>query len=182
MSSKKKRRGSNGPGGADTPELNMMPFIDVFSMLTTFLLVSAAFLGLGMLEVQIPFLSNSSDVKDDPARMFSVRVDISDSEVKVTSLWTMAPEDKQEKTFKHDPADILNFHKEMIALRTKVPEQDKVTIYADDTVKYLQLTQVIDAVKTLKEGEPPLNLPPIEGREAPKNMVYEKVVIGSVIL
>ncbi len=182
MGSHKKRRPSSGGVGPEAPELNIMPFIDIFSMLNTFLLVSAAFLGLGILEVQIPFLSNSPDVKDEPKRMYSIRVDLTDSEIKVTSLWTAAPEEKQEKTFKYDAADIENLHKEMMAMRIKVPEQDKLTVYADDTVKYSQLTQVLDAVKTLKDKDAPLNLPPIDGKEVPKNFIYEKVVIGSVIL
>lgn len=182
MGSHKKRRKVTGDLGPEAPELNIMPFIDIFSMLNTFLLVSAAFIGLGILEVQVPFLSNSSQVKDDPTRMFSVRVDLSDTEIKLTSLWTAAPEDKQEKVYTYEEAEIDKFHAEMISLRTKVSEQDKVTVYADDTVKYSQLIQVIDNIKTLREKEPPLNLPPIDGREAPKNFIYEKVVIGSVIL
>ncbi|MES2743956.1 MAG: biopolymer transporter ExbD [Bdellovibrionota bacterium] len=181
MGSKKKRRPSTDVG-PESPELNLMPFIDIFSMLNTFLLVSAAFIGLGILEVQVPFLSNSSEVKEDPQRMFSIRVDLTDTEVKLTSLWTSGVEDKQEKTFKYDPADMTLFHEAIRALRTKVPEQDKLTVYADNTVKYSQLTTVIDNIKTVKDKEAPLNLPPIDGREAPKNFIYEKVVIGSVIL
>ena len=182
MGTHKKKRKISGDVGPEAPELNIMPFIDIFSMLNTFLLVSAAFVGLGILEVQVPFLSNSSEVKDDPARMFSIRVDLTDTEVKLTSLWTADPEEKQEKTFTYQAEDIDKFHAEMISLRTKVPTQDKVTVYADDTVKYSQLTQVIDNIKTLREKEPPLNLPPVDGIEPPKNFIYHKVVIGSVIL
>lgn len=169
--------------GPEAPELNVMPFIDVFSMLNTFLLVSAAFLGLGILEVQVPYLSNSPDIKDEPKRSFSIRVDIEDAQIKVTSLWTAPPEDKVEKTYKFDDTDISRLHTDMIALRMKVPETDKLTLYADDTVKYEQLVKVIDNVKTVKEKEPRMNLPPgPDGKPAPNNFIYEKVVIGSVIL
>ena len=59
-------------------ELNIMPFIDIFSMLNTFLLFSAVFLSVGVLEVQIPFLSNQPP-PDDPkdSRLFQVNVDVS---------------------------------------------------------------------------------------------------------
>src|SRR5688572_25354585 len=103
-----------------------MPFIDIFSMLNTFLLVSASFIGLGILEVQIPFLSNSSEVKEPPSRAFNIRVDVADAEIKVTSEWTEQPFEKSVKTFKVDAADLDLFHQEMIALRTKVPDNDKV--------------------------------------------------------
>ncbi|MBC7530417.1 MAG: biopolymer transporter ExbD [Oligoflexus sp.] len=182
MSSHKKRRGQNSGAGPETPELNVMPFIDVFSMLNIFLLVSASFLGLGILEVQIPFLSNSPDVKDPPKRSYSIRIDLEDAQVKVTSLWTAAPEEKNEKTFTYEPADIAKFHQEMIDLRVKVPENDKVTVYADNTVKYEQLIKVIDNVKTLKEKEPPLAIPGQEEKKGNQNFIFEKVIIGSVIL
>ncbi|MCX6130516.1 MAG: biopolymer transporter ExbD [Proteobacteria bacterium] len=184
MSSRKKRKWGVSQPGPDAPELNIMPFIDIFSMLNTFLLVSAAFIGLGIIEVQVPFLSNSPEVKELPERSFSVRVDIEDAEIKVTSLWTAAPIDKQEKTFKTDDAEIGKFHQEMIALRTKVPENDKVTVYSADTVKYEILVKSLDAMKSLKENEPKLALPNAEERrkQGKDLYLYEKVVIGSVIL
>lgn len=183
---KKKRYKSADSGQPDAPELNIMPFIDIFSMLNTFLLVSAAFLGLGILEVQIPFLSNSPDVKDEPQRTFTVRVDVEDAQVKVTSLWTAPPEEKKEDTFKFDTADLERYHKYMIDLRMKVPENDKATVYADDTVSYDNLVKVIDGLKTLKEKEPSLNLPPPadskDGKRVDTRFIFDKVVIGSVIL
>ncbi|MDQ3234626.1 MAG: biopolymer transporter ExbD [Pseudobdellovibrionaceae bacterium] len=182
--SKKHKRRSSGGAGPDAPELNIMPFIDIFSMLNTFLLVSAAFIGLGILEVQVPFLSNSSEVKEPPSRSFNIRVDVADAEIKVTSEWTEQPFDKDVKTFKVDDADFARFHQEMVALRVKAPENDKVTIFSDDSVKYEILIKAIDAVKTMKENEPRPALPNAdELRKTGKDMyLFEKVVIGSVIL
>ncbi|HYX38980.1 MAG TPA: biopolymer transporter ExbD [Oligoflexus sp.] len=182
--SKKHKRRSSGGAGPDAPELNIMPFIDIFSMLNTFLLVSAAFIGLGILEVQVPFLSNSSEVKEPPSRSFNIRVDVADAEIKVTSEWTEQPFDKDVKTFKVDDADFARFHQEMIALRVKAPENDKVTIFSDDSVKYEILVKAIDAIKTMKENEPRPALPNAdELRKTGKDMyLFEKVVIGSVIL
>lgn len=164
-----------------------MPFIDIFSMLNTFLLVSASFIGLGILEVQIPFLSNSPDVKEEPDRSFSIRVDVEEAQIILTTQYTAAPVEKRVETYKLEEVGIERFHKDMIKLRQDVPESDKVTLYADDEVKYDNLILVIDAIKTLKEDEPPLNIPRKDGQPAntsplaPKSL-YEKVVIGSVIL
>jgi biopolymer transport protein ExbD len=182
--SKKHKRRSSGGAGPDAPELNIMPFIDIFSMLNTFLLVSASFIGLGILEVQIPFLSNSSEIKEPPSRAFNIRVDVADAEIKVTSEWTEQPFEKDVKTFKVDEAEIAKFHQEMIALRVKAPENDKVTIFSDDTVKYEILVKAIDAIKTMKENEPPPALPNAEElkRTGRDRFLFEKVVIGSVIL
>ncbi len=187
MSQGKKRKRNLGPPGPEAPELNIMPFIDIFSMLNTFLLVSAAFLGLGIIEVQIPFLSNSPDLKEQPTRSYSLRIDVSDTEVKVTGQWTAEPVEKTETTYPLNDADIARLHTDLIGIRTKIPENDKATVYVDDTVPYEQVVKVLDAVKTMKEGEPPLNLPakpdedPLKAR-AKQSYLFEKVVMGSVIL
>jgi biopolymer transport protein ExbD len=183
VSGKKHKRRSSSVG-PESPELNIMPFIDIFSMLNTFLLVSAAFIGLGILEVQVPFLSNSSEVKEPPSRSFNVRVDVADAEIKVTSEWTEQPFQKSVKTFKVDAGDIEQFHQEMIAIRTKVPDNDKVTVFSDDSVRYEILIKAIDAIKTMKEKEPALALPNSEElrKQGRDRFLFEKVVIGSVIL
>ena len=164
-----------------------MPFIDIFSMLNTFLLVSASFIGLGILEVQIPFLSNSPDVKEEPDRSLSIRVDVEEAQVTLTTQYTAEPIEKRVETYKLEEAGLERFHQDLIKLRQDVPEADKVTLYSDDEVKYDNLILVIDAIKTMKENEPPLNLRRKDGDAladsplAPKSL-YEKVVIGSVIL
>ena len=54
-----------------------MPFVDIFSLLTTFLLFSAVFVKIGILEVQVPFLSNAAPPPDEkPSRSISVNVDM----------------------------------------------------------------------------------------------------------
>ena len=71
---KKKRMGADGGGSI---ELNVMPFIDVFSLLTTFLLFSAVFVQIGILEVQVPFLSNSNPPDNSkPSRDLSIKLDV----------------------------------------------------------------------------------------------------------
>jgi len=183
VSGKKHKRRSSSVG-PESPELNIMPFIDIFSMLNTFLLVSAAFIGLGILEVQVPFLSNSSEVKEPPSRSFNVRVDVADAEIKVTSEWTEQPFEKSVKTFKVEEAIIGKFNQGWFALRTKVPVNDKVNVFSDDSVKYEILIKAIDAIKTMKEKEPALQLPNSEElrKQGRDRFLFEKVVIGSVIL
>jgi biopolymer transport protein ExbD len=67
-----RRRRAKRPGiGYRDIELNIMPFIDVFSLLNTFLLLSAVFFSLGMLEVQLPFFSNAPQKDSKPTRDLS---------------------------------------------------------------------------------------------------------------
>ena len=167
------------------PELNVMPFVDIFSMLNTFLLVSASFIGLGILEVQVPFLSNNPDIPDSkPERTMSIRVEVEKEKLILKTTWSAPPNDDKETNYDMDPAGIDRMHQDLIKLKTDVPETDKVTMITEDDVKYDQMILVLDAIKTLKETDPDLPQPPREDgeRRTSARFLYNKVVMGSVIL
>ena len=65
--------------------LNIMPFIDVFSLLNTFLLMSAVFLSVGIIEVQIPFLTSAPPDKKQDDKSCSVKIDMSKETFEVTA-------------------------------------------------------------------------------------------------
>ena len=78
-------------------ELNIMPFIDVFSLLNTFLLMSAVFIAIGVLEVQIPFLSSAPPDTKDNERTLDISVDVEKEKIEVTTVWSRAPENEAQR-------------------------------------------------------------------------------------
>jgi biopolymer transport protein ExbD len=162
-------------------ELNIMPFIDIFSMLNTFLLVSAVFVNIGIHEVQIPFMSNAPE-EDKPKRSLDLKVNIEDRQVVLTTEWTAPPTEKQDTPYTMDAAGITQLHQKLVSIRMQYPEADKVTLFSDDTVKYHQLVQVVDAIKVIKEDDPRIQTRDESGQQLLSEFLYEKVVIGSVIL
>lgn len=179
-SRKKKRKKRKDPGAA---ELNIMPFIDIFSMLNTFLLVSAAFINIGILEVQIPFFSNAPVDKSKPTRSLDLKVDIEKTKVTLTSAFTLPPEDKQTFTYTPDQKGLDDLHAKLLELRQKNPETDKITVFSEDDVKYSGLVDVVDTVKTLRETDPKFPVTDEKtGVKKESQFLYEKVVIGSVVL
>lgn len=166
-------------------ELNVMPFIDVFSLLTTFLLFSAVFIQIGVLEVQIPFLSNAKPPDfQKPQREFEVKIDVSPEFVEVSSSWTVAPTEEKKKQFPRNKEGIAEAHRELLAIRTAHPDTDKLTMFSDDEVIYKDLAEVLDAVKFLAAGEslpPPKNPDTVKNSEAQPTL-FPKVIMGSVML
>ncbi|MGE0173460.1 MAG: biopolymer transporter ExbD [Oligoflexales bacterium] len=167
--------------GAKTAELNIMPFIDIFSMLNTFLLVSAVFVNIGIHEVQVPFLSNAP-VDEKPKRSLDIKVNIDEREVQLMTEWSAAPVNADKKNYPLDKTGLASLHQELISLRTQYPEADKVTVFSEDTVKYSQLVDVVDAIKVLTESDPRIPTKDDSGQQLLSEYLYEKVVIGSVIL
>ena len=177
-------------------ELNIMPFIDIFSMLNTFLLFTAVFLSVGILEVQIPFLS-SAPPPDDPkeAREFKVAVDVSKEQIEIQTSYSMAPVQEQKFPFPNNKDGIEQMHTKLAQIRKENPDTDKATVYSEDDVLWDSLGSVLDSVMLRFEKDPvfPVAKDALKGkekdpkaREKAENLakvyMYPKVVMGSVML
>ena len=177
-------------------ELNIMPFIDIFSMLNTFLLFTAVFLSVGILEVQIPFLS-SSPPPDDPkdSREFKVAVDVTKEQVEIQTSFSTPPEQMQKFPFPLNKEGIAQMHTKLTQIRKDNPDTDKATVYSDDEVLWDNLSAVLDGLMIRTEKDPVFAVPKdaLKGKEKDakakeraelqaKAYMYPKVVIGSVML
>lgn len=183
MSRRKKRK----PGEYKDIELNIMPFIDIFSMLNTFLLFSAVFLSVGILEVQIPFLSNAPPEDQKDTRAFQVSVDVSKENVEIQTSFTKAPEQLQKFPFKNTKEGLKTFHQKLADVRKQNSTIDKATVYSDDEVSWESLSLVLDAMILRVEGDP-IFAPVKDAKNLAKaeldakTFLYQKIVMGSVML
>ncbi len=165
-------------------ELNIMPFIDVFSLLNTFLLMSAVFLSIGILEVQIPFLTSAPPEKKEDSRSLEIKVDMEKTKIEVTAAYNKPPINEQKREFKVDKAEMPNLHKFMLELRRSNPESDKVQFFTEDDVVWKDIAMVLDAVKVRGPTDPVIV--PAGASELDKKLAAEflfpKVVMASVML
>lgn len=169
-------------------ELNIMPFIDIFSMLNTFLLFSAVFLSVGVLEVQIPFLSNQPP-PDDPkdSRVFQVNVDVTKDQVEIQTSFTRPPEQAQKFPFPNNPEGLKSMHQKLAEIRKQNAGTDKATVFSEDDVNWESLSAVLDSVMLRVEGDP-IFAPAKDAKNKEKAeldakiYLYPKIVMGSVML
>lgn len=165
----------------EEPELNIMPFIDVFGLLTTYLLFSAVFVSIGIHEVQVPFFSNASPPKETPARSMSIKVEIEKEKLFIRTSWSPAPEDPESFEYANTKDGAKELHAQLVKLRAEHPDNELVTMFTEDDVTWQELNVVLDAVKLRWEGDPMFT--DKDGKPAADSTsLYRKVVMGSVIL
>ena len=168
-------------------QLNIMPFIDVFSVLNTFLLMSAVFLSIGIIKVQIPFFTNSPP-PTKPKRSLTVNVDVVLDKVTVQTSYTAPPVNAQNYPFPLTVQGITDMHNKLVEIRRSDQETDLVTVFSDDLVTFEDLSKVLDAVKLRRPTDPTIeNKFTDEGDDLiekanNKIFIYPKIVMGSVIL
>ncbi len=180
----KKQRKIIDVGGSSSVELNVMPFIDIFSLLCTFLLFSAVFISIGILEVQVPFLTNAAPPpeKKVPKRELVVNIHLAKDKVTLNSNFSQPPENKQKEDFPTDKKGLQDFHEALVRLKNDNVDADSATLMVDDDVVYQLMISTLDEIKLIvakdkvenSSGEKAL------GKRVPG--LFPKVVIGNVLL
>ncbi len=162
-------------------QLNIMPFIDVFSLLNTFLLMSAVFLSVGIIEVQIPFLTSAPPEKTDD-KFCDVKVDMEKEKIEATASDCKGVDAKKE--FKVTKEDIAALHKYLVDVRRSNEETDKLSFFTEDDVLWKDIANVLDAIKVRQAGDPVFKIKSgtaIEQALAAE-FLFPKVVMSSVML
>ena len=166
-------------------ELNVMPFIDIFSLLCTFLLFSAVFVSMGIHTVQVPFFTNAAKEEDDnkPKRVLELKVEVEEKTLHLITSWSEEPVDSNKKTFTHDRDGIRDLHQELVSLKVAHTKADKVTVMVDEKVLYDQLSKVLDSITLLSADDPQITTGENEEEDSHKNIyLFPKVILGNVIL
>ena len=166
------------------PELNIMPFIDVFGLLTTYLLFSAVFVSIGILEVQVPFISNAAPpANTEQVRTLEIKVELEKDKAVIKTSWTLPPQQEESFDFASTKEGVAAMHKKLVEIKLAHFEADSVTLFTEDDVTYESLTTVVDAIKLRWDGDPVF--PAIKlgaGMIADDTSMFPKVVLGSVML
>jgi len=171
-----KKNKKNRSTSIQAVDINVMPFIDVFSLLCTFLLFSSVFITIGVHTVQIPFFSNATETKEKQKREHILLVDVSTNFLEFTSEWSLSPVAKEKHRFVNSSSGIQEFHKKLIEIKEKNLESQKIKLFFDDKIKYESVTKILDSVVLLQKNE-----------EASPELLkigklFPQVVLGNVIL
>jgi biopolymer transport protein ExbD len=178
VSRKKKKIGQEISSGS--AELNVMPFIDIFSLLCTFLLFSAVFISIGIHTVALPFLSNaaSSKSKDDkPKRVLSLNISLEKNRIELRKSWSLPPINKSSESFANSREGLEDFHKNLLQVKSENPSLSQATVFIDDDVTYENISKLLDNL-TLKFSSDKITA----GSSGVIQQLFPKVIFGSVIL
>lgn len=184
MSSRKRKKNHVHPQGGSGVELNVMPFVDIFSLLCTFLLFSAVFVTIGILQVQIPFLSNAApeeSEKNVKTRELILNVDVAKNSIELTTSYSSSPVNQKKTNYERTVAGLDDFHQDLVDLKNKHEDADKVTLFVDDEVLYDDLVKVLDKIK-LRFPDDAGYVDGDESDRKDRSSLFPKVVMGNIIL
>jgi biopolymer transport protein ExbD len=185
--SKKFRLAKRSKGPEGPVEINVTPMIDMFSVLNSFLLMAAVFSASGLVRVEIPFLSSKppptqEEIDKSPQKVLNLVVD-KDFVVLDVSTTASASNPTKEK-YDLNIQGLDNLQAKIYEIRLADKRVDKVTIMTELDVTYDSLVSVLDSLRILKPGRPPIPLP--ADYKLPfgveRTALIPKIVLGNIIL
>lgn len=144
--------------------LNLTPMMDILTVLVIFLLVTAVFMSITIMELSIP----TSAAGAAPGRQnIAIEVIIRKTGLQITNGSTVqAVIPKKEGTY-----DIEQLSNMLVRLKEQYPEKQDATVLMEPTIEYDHLIQVMDAIRSADvraEGS----------KEARKIVLFPSISIG----
>jgi len=144
--------------------LNLTPLMDVFTVLVVFLLITAVFTSITIMELSVPTNAGAS-VSNKPN--FSIEVIVRKAGLEIangSSVEAAIPNID-------DKYDLKKLSEILLRLKAQYPEKEDATVLMEPKVEYDYLIQVMDAVRGAEVR--------VEGsKEVEKIVLFPKISIG----
>lgn len=140
--------GSIGGGGHNSQdfELNLASIIDCFTVLIAFMLVSSAFLSIGILDAGIAAAGTTSTNATPPAVNIAVELNKNQTfEIKVTGKATSNVKVARGKTEEGWDFDALS--QQLQAMKGKWPDVQALTVTAENKIEYREIVKTIETAR-----------------------------------
>lgn len=143
--------------------LNLTPMMDVFTVLVVFLLITAVFTSITIMDLSVPTSAGGASNKPN----FAIEVIVRKSGLEIAngkSVEAAIPK-------KDDKYDLKKLSELLVRLKAQYPEKEDATVLMEPKVEYDHLVQVMDAVRGAEvqaEGS----------KEVEKIALFPKISIG----
>ncbi len=136
----RRRRGSRS--NADTAELNITAFMNLMVILVPFLLITAVFSRLAVIELYLP--GSSTEPADPQEQIFQLEVTVRQNRIVIgdRNLGTLGIYTNSE-----DGYDFEALSKKLAEIKERYPEKTDVAILLEAEIPYDTLVQVMDRVR-----------------------------------
>ena len=131
---------------AEPPEINITAFLNLMVVLIPFLLLSAAFNQLTILELYLPAPGYSQSTPAEDSKKFELQIVIRDDGLLI--------QDKNNGPIKRLPVkdgeyDINGMQRQLAQLKARHKEVTRITLLSEPQITYEQIVRIMDNVRTL---------------------------------
>ena len=144
--------------------LNLTPMMDVFTVLVVFLLITAVFTSITIMDLSVPTNSGAA-AANKPT--FAIEVIVRKSGLEIANGSKVAAAIPK----KDNAYDLQKLSEILQQLKAQYPEKEDATVLMEPKVEYDNLIQVMDAVRGVEVRT-------AGGKDVAKTVLFPKISIG----
>lgn len=144
MSRRSARRGRH----KEVQELNITAFMNLMVVLTPFLLITAVFSRLAILELNLPASQSQASVEETPQFQLEITVRDDGIEVGDRNAGTLSRIEKQGEDYRLDELSAY-----LAKIKAQFPDKADATVLLEPDVSYQVLVAVMDRVRTAESRD-----------------------------
>ncbi len=133
----------------EAQELNITAFMNLMVVLTPFLLITAVFSRLAILELNLPASQSQASVDENPE--FNLEITVRDSGIEVgdRNAGTLSRIDKQGEDYRLDELSAY-----LSRIKRQFPDKADATLLLEPDISYQTLVAVMDRVRVAESRDP----------------------------
>ena len=152
---------------AEIPELNITTFLNLMVILIPFLLISAVFSHMTILELNLP--PSSKPNPDDPNKKKEINFELILRQNEMIVADTLGGVIKTFRKSSDDQYDMKSLSELLVKIKAKFPKKETITILLESNIPYDVLVQAMDTVRIVSV---------VEDGEVVMKDLFAKIAIG----
>ena len=175
----KKKKGS-GLSHTLEADVNVTPVMNLFVVLIPFLLFSAVFVKIAVINIALPGRPGEfEEFKKAPnAPDVNVSVGVSKSRLIIAVSGDKNYSEEIELTGNVKP--LKDFHRVLVRIKKDFPTKKDIIVLPDRNVKYEQIVNILDVARDLLPDDPPIYARDVRGETVRLRTLFPDVVLGSI--
>ncbi len=162
-------------------QINLIPMMDALVTMIAFLLYTMAFLSFSMIESPLPIVSsevNQSQLKD---KVLQLTVTLNDKDALIWSPFDLIPQ--THIAHRADGSvDVLKLHEELIKIKQKFPNENKVVLVPKSSTSYDTIVTVLDATRNLDKTDTVISMKNEKtGVQEQVKALFPEVIFGNLL-
>jgi len=173
---KKGSRRSHNKGG----EIDVTPVMNLFVVLIPFLLFSAVFAKIAVINISLPGTGEEQEIIKNNKMNSNVQVSVGVSVERLIVSVSGEVNYQNEILLDNEPEPLLKLHKMLVQVKEAFPQKRDILVIPDKKVKYEMIVNVLDTARLLLPDDPEIVSLDDQGNKVKLQSLFPDVIMGSI--
>ena len=161
--------------------LNLVPILDAMVTLISFLLFSASFLAIVVIDTPAPLLADAQEALKDKKPPLNLTLRVQDGQMFLEGGFGNLV-NRRIANLADGTYDLVTLHTALLEIKQRYPQETKLILMPSPGVPYEELVKIIDTSRAYEKTDPTIfKKNPLTGVDEPETKLFPEVIFGNIL-